>query len=86
MPDDKPVESDRAEIRGILATNIRTLNARVEAAQAEELSTAEEELQLKRLRTISQLSRQFRLLARDADVDEMEADIDALRAAVEGDE
>lgn len=71
--------SEREEIRGILADNIRALDDRVQAAREGELSPEDERLQLKRLRALAQLARQYRLLARDPDVDEVEMDADLWR-------
>jgi hypothetical protein len=74
--------SERAEIRRILATNIRALDERVQTTRAADMSAADEQLQLKRLRTLAQLARQYRLLARDADVDEMESELGLLKEAM----
>lgn len=79
-------ESDREEIRRILTENIKSLDERVEANRSSGLSGQEERMQLKRLRTLAHLARQYRLLARDADVDEMEAELDILKAAVNREE
>lgn len=73
--------SERAEIRGLLATNIRALHRRVERARGTDLSPEQEQLQLDRLRTLGALSRQYRLLARDADLDEMESEVELLKNA-----
>jgi len=81
MPPSDPT-TERDEIRGLLADNIRALDERIQRTRAEGLSAETEQLQLKRLRTMAQLARQYRLLARDADVDEMEADVDLLREAL----
>jgi hypothetical protein len=77
---DSPTERD--EIRSLLADNIRALDERITQARTEGLSTDTEPLQLRRLRTTAQLAREYRLLARDADVDEMEADVDLLQEAL----
>lgn len=74
--------TERDEIRELLADNIRALDDRITQARAEGLSVETEELQLRRLHTTAQLARQYRLLARDADVDEVEADVDLLREAL----
>jgi hypothetical protein len=77
---DSPTERD--EIRSLLADNIRALDERITQARTEGLSTDTEPLQLRRLRTTAQLAREYRLLARDADVNEMEADVDLLQEAL----
>jgi hypothetical protein len=77
------VDGERAEIRQILAENIRQLDARIGAARDEEFDATDEKLQLKRLRTLGALSRQYRLLAKDADIDELEAEVDLLQEAAE---
>jgi hypothetical protein len=74
--------TERDEIRSLLADNIRALDERITQARTEGLSTDTEPLQLRRLRTTAQLAREYRLLARDADVDEMEADVDLLQEAL----
>jgi HAMP domain-containing protein len=73
---------ERDEVRTILAANIRALDARIRDARVADLSADAERLQLKRLRTLAQLARQYRLLARDADVDTMEAEVDLLQEAI----
>jgi len=75
--------SEREQIRSILAGNIERLDARVQTAWNEELAADEERLQLTRLRTLGHLARQYRLLVRDEDIDEMEADVDLLQEAME---
>ena len=74
--------TERDEIRSLLADNIRALDERITQARTEGLSTDTEPLQLRRLRATAQLAREYRLLARDADVDEVEADVDLLREAL----
>jgi hypothetical protein len=74
--------TERDEIRSLLADNIRALDERITQARTEGLSTDTEPLQLRRLRATAQLAREYRLLARDADVDEMEADVDLLQEAL----
>lgn len=81
MPPADPT-TEREEIRGLLADNIRALDERIQRTRAEGLSAETEQLQLKRLRTMAQLTRQYRLLARDADVDELEADVGLLQEAL----
>lgn len=75
--------TERAAIRELLAINVRPLDGRIEAAREDGLSGEDEALQLKRLRTLAQLARQYRLLARDADLDEMEAQVESLEHVIE---
>jgi hypothetical protein len=82
MAADLDPAEEREEIRGLLA-DIRALNERVQTVRAEGVSPEHEELQLKRLRTLAQLARQYRLLAQDQDLDETESDVDLLRNALE---
>lgn len=70
--------SERDEIRELLAADIRALDRRINEARDEGIPPDDEEIHLKRLRTLAQLARQYRLLARDADVDEMEDEVNAL--------
>jgi hypothetical protein len=81
MSPDDPV-TERDEIRELLADNIRALNDRVERTRTDDLDAETEQRQLQRLRTMAQLARQYRLLARDADVDEMEEDVELLADAL----
>lgn len=79
---DSPLE--REEIRELLADNVQALHERIQRSRAEGLSEETEQLQLRRLRTMAQLARQYRLLAQDADIDEMEADVALLKEAIDG--
>ncbi|MDZ7746849.1 MAG: hypothetical protein U5K28_10175 [Halobacteriales archaeon] len=74
-------QSDREQIQQILTANVRALNDRIEEGWDGELPTDDERLQLTRLRTLAHLAREYRLLARDADLDEMEAEVDLLQEA-----
>ena len=82
---DPETPNDRQEIRVLLAENIQALDERVQRKRDGEVAPEEEQLQLKRLRTLAQLARQYRLLARDADVDEMETQLELLRTVVDED-
>jgi len=75
--------SEREQIRSILAGNIDRLDERIQTAWNEELSADDERLQLTRLRTLAHLARQYRLLARDEEIDEMEAEVDLLQEAMD---
>ena len=75
--------SNRTEVRTILTKNIQALDARIQATREAGFTTEDEQLQLKRLRTLAQLSRQYRMLARDDDVDEMESQLRLITEAVE---
>lgn len=77
----QPEQSDRKQIQQILTANVRALDDRIEEAWDGDLTTDDERLQLTRLRTLAHLAREYRLLARDADLDEMEAEIDLLQEA-----
>ncbi|KAB7519460.1 hypothetical protein [Halosegnis rubeus] len=77
----QPEQSDRKQIQQILTANVRALDDRIEEAWDGDLTTDDERLQLTRLRTLAHLAREYRLLARDADLDEMEAEVDLLQEA-----
>ncbi len=70
--------TERTEIRSLLVKQIQTLADRVDGQWNEELESDAEELQLERLRTLGQLTREYRLLAKDDDIDEMEAEVETL--------
>ena len=72
------VPTERAEIRSLLVEQIRTLSDRVDGQWHEELEGDGEQLQLQRLRTLGQLTREYRLLAKDDDIDAMENRVDRL--------
>ena len=78
MDTDQAPETERELIRQILADNVQALDDRIQANREAELSADAEQLQLKRLRTLAHLAQQYRLLARDADVDEMDTKLNAL--------
>lgn len=89
MPDEEPdssLPSEREQIRGILTENIQRLDERVGGAWSDDMDPEAEKLQLQRLRTLGQLARQYRLLARDEDIDEMGSDVETLWEIVEEDE
>jgi hypothetical protein len=72
------VPTERAEIRSLLVEQIRTLSDRVDGQWHEEFEGDAEQLQLQRLRTLGQLTREYRLLAKDDDIDAMENRVDRL--------
>ncbi len=74
-------QSDREQMQQLLTENARALDERIQQAWNGELSTDDERLQLRRLRVLAHLARESRLLARDADLDEMEAEVDLLQEA-----
>lgn len=69
--------SDRDRILELLASNIESLNERIQR-QPDDLDPEDEQLQLDRLRTLAHLTSQYRLLARDLDIDEMESNLELL--------
>jgi hypothetical protein len=73
---------ERDDIRELLATNIHALDGRIRNQRAKLPNDDTEQLQLQRLRTIAQLAREYRLLARDADVESMQAEIDEIEASL----
>lgn len=77
------LSSEREQIRGILTENIQHLNERIAGAWSDDMAPEAEKLQLQRLRTMGQLARQYRLLARDDDIDEMSTEVDTLWELVE---
>ncbi|MEF8825334.1 MAG: hypothetical protein V5A27_03190 [Halapricum sp.] len=79
-PDDR---SERDQIRAVLTDNIQRLDERVQDAWEGDLDADAEPLQLQRLRTLAHLAREFRLLARDEDIDDLEAEVDLLQQAQE---
>jgi hypothetical protein len=85
MDADRLAATERGEIRTLLTTNIRALDERIQATWADELDPEVERLQLERLRVLAHLTRQYRLLARDVDLDEMELQVDTLQAAIDTD-
>lgn len=82
-PETAERDSEREEIRGILAENIRALDGHIETKWDDELEAEAERLQLTRLRTLGLLARQYRMLARDADVDIHEEKIEFLEDALD---
>jgi hypothetical protein len=69
--------SNRDRILGLLERNLESLNDRIQRAP-DDLDPDEETLQLKRQRTLAQLASQYRLLAKDMDLDEMEGKLELL--------
>lgn len=74
--------TERAEIRSLLVKQIQTLADRVDGQWDEELESDAEKLQLERLRTLGQLAREYRLLAKDDDINEMETQLETLEDAL----
>lgn len=62
--------TERAEIRSLLVKQIQTLADRVDGQWDEDLERDAEKLQLERLRTLGQLAREYRLLAKDDEGEE----------------
>jgi hypothetical protein len=83
MNSDAPTDTERKIIRTILADNVQTLDNRIRTSRSEEMSTDAERFHLKRLQTLAQLYRQYRLLARDDDVDVMETKLEALDSTLD---
>lgn len=83
MDPDIPAGTEREVIRTILADNVQALDERIQAQRSAEMSPEAERLHLKRLRTLAHLARQYRLLARDDDVDAMETKLEALDSALD---
>ena len=69
---------NRDRILELLEMNIESLNDRIQN-EADDLDSDDEQLHLKRLRTLAQLASQYRLLARDMDLDEMDAELELLQ-------
>ena len=72
--------SGRDQILSILESNIESLNERIQHANGD-LDLDEERIQLERQRTLAQLASQYRLLARDLDLDEMDSELELLQRA-----
>lgn len=82
VTDSPPTE--REEIQDILVATIRTVRARIEDYDPD--SPEEEQLYIRWVRTLGYLSGQYRKLVKDADIDEMQADLDLVQAALEATE
>ncbi|QLG27391.1 hypothetical protein HUG10_07445 [Halorarum halophilum] len=75
--------TEREEIETLLVETIRSLHTRIQAEADTTLDADAERLQLERIRTLAHVTSQYRLLARDADVDEMDAELDLLADVIE---
>lgn len=75
--------TDREEIETLLVKTIRSLHARIQAEADTSLEPDAERLQLERIRTLAHVTSQYRLLVQDADVDEMDAELDLLADVVD---
>jgi hypothetical protein len=82
LPTDETAEqSEREEIRTILAKRIRMIDAHLEEMELE--SPEDQKLAIKWTRTLGSLSGQHRLLTKDADIDEMQDELELLQRAKE---
>ncbi|WP_348611661.1 hypothetical protein [Halobaculum rarum] len=77
--------TEREEVIEISVENIRALNERIKAARADGLTPDNEPLQLQRIRTLSQLIRQHRLLTQATGDDAEDTRLDNWRRFITGD-
>ena len=80
-PADDAPQTERDEIKAILATRIRALDATIEAADP--ATDDEAHLNLRRIRELGHLAGQYRKLMKDTDIDELEDDLALLQEATD---
>ncbi|MDG5761825.1 hypothetical protein QA600_21105 [Natronococcus sp. A-GB1] len=78
-PSEDADRSDREEIQQILSQNIQFIHNHLEEMDLD--STDDQELAIKWMRTLGTLSGQYRLLMKDADIDEMQDELELLQDA-----
>lgn len=78
-PSDDPeeLELDREEVLSILEDAIHDVRNRTKEREVE--TAEDEQMLIKWYRTLGTLSGQYRMLQRDTDIDEMEAELELLR-------
>lgn len=77
-------ETDREAILAILEEAIH--DVRNQATNREGDTREDEQMQIKWYRTLATLAGQYRMLQRDTDIDEMEADLELLQKATNTDD
>lgn len=77
---DEPT-TEREEVLSMLADTMHNLHDEIEAR--EPMSIDEEELHIKRIRTLGYLSGHYRKLMKDTDIDEMEDELALLQEATD---
>lgn len=82
-PSDDPEESelDREEVLSILEDAIHDVRHRTKERNVE--TPEDEQMLIKWYRTLATLSGQYRMLQRDTDIDEMEAELELLQKATD---
>ncbi|WP_336361922.1 hypothetical protein [Halalkalicoccus salilacus] len=77
--DPEELETDREEVLSILKDAIHDVRDRTEEREIE--TPDDERMLIKWYRTLATLSGQYRMLQRDTDIDEMEAELELLQQA-----
>ncbi|WP_115864080.1 hypothetical protein [Halorussus litoreus] len=81
MRDDPAAQTEREQVLSILADQIRSLDDRIDDYEIE--NSDDERMLIRWTRALGYLSGQYRKLMKDEDIDEMEADLDLVKAAQE---
>ena len=79
--DPEESELDRKEVLSILEDAIQDVRNRTKEREVE--TPEDEQMLIKWYRTLGTLSGQYRMLQRDTDIDEMEADLELLQEAAD---
>jgi hypothetical protein len=78
---DSENQTEREEILSILAAQVRSTRERIDDYDVEDHD--DEQLLIRWTRTLGYLSGHYRQLMKDTDIDEMEEDLELLKAAAE---